>query len=137
MKQKGQPLAASMLLLQQTAAQRVNWWCSAAHLGLSGCPIFICATDVDAVVTPAVAEAGVAVGAEHAADDVAQVGHIVHIGQGAGDHHVALPCTSTADRWSARLMLPTVRHMTDMLQGAWSRLHCAGQQAQSAVDWYP
>ena len=68
-------------------------WCYAkppfprppAYLGLCGGTVLISTAHKDAVVAPGPAVAAVAVRAEHAADDVAEVGHVVHIRQGAGD----------------------------------------------------
>ena len=56
-----------------------------AYLSLSGSPVLISAADVDAVVASATAVAGVHISAQHAPNDVAQVGHIVDIGQGTCD----------------------------------------------------
>jgi hypothetical protein len=72
------PIAAQ--LTQTAPYQRL-----APHLGLRGSAIFICAADEDGVVAPAAAVARVAVRGQNAADDVAQVGHVVDIWQRAGD----------------------------------------------------
>ena len=61
----------------------------APYLGLCGSPILIRATHVYAVVAAGFAVAGVAVRAEHAANDVPKVGHIVDVGQGAGDEDIS------------------------------------------------
>ena len=73
-----------------------------AHLGLSGRPILVCAADVNSVEAPQAAEAGVAVGAQHAADDVAEVRHIVDVRQRACDQDVLLPCGQSQQTLSAR-----------------------------------
>jgi hypothetical protein len=51
------------------------------HLGLCCCAVFVGATDKDYVVAPAAAVACIAVCTQHAADDVAKVGHVVHVRQ--------------------------------------------------------
>ena len=56
-----------------------------SYLGLCGSPVLISAAHVDAVVSAGLAVASVAVRAEHAANDVPKVGHIVDIGEGASD----------------------------------------------------
>ena len=61
----------------------------APYLGLCGSPILIRATHVNAVVAAGFAVAGVAVRAEHAANDVPKVGHIVDVGQGTGNKNVS------------------------------------------------
>ena len=72
----------------------------ASHLGLCGSPVLICAAHVDAVVAARLAVAGIAVCAEHAADDVPKVGHIVDIGQSAGDENIFwhLQCKASGGR---------------------------------------
>lgn len=52
-----------------------------SYLGLSSCPVLVCAADEDDVVAPAPAVARIAVCTQHTADDVAQVGHVVDIWQ--------------------------------------------------------
>ena len=52
-----------------------------ARLGLCGCPVLVSAADVDGVVASGPAVARIAVSTEHAADDVTQVRHIIHVGQ--------------------------------------------------------
>lgn len=64
------------------AAARLS---SSSHLGFSCCAVLVCPAHKDGVVAPAAAVACVAVSAQHAADDVAQVRHVVHVWQGAGD----------------------------------------------------
>ena len=61
----------------------------APYLGLCSSPILIRATHVNAVVAAGFAVAGVAVRAEHAANDVPKVGHIVDVGQGTGNKNVS------------------------------------------------
>ncbi len=67
----------------------------ASDLGLCGGPVLIGTADVDAVVAPGSAVARVAVRAQHAANDVSQVGHVVHIRQRARDQNVPLACADT------------------------------------------
>ena len=66
------------------------------HLGFCSCPIFICTADIDAIIASRSAESGVTVCAEHAANDVAQMRYIVHIGQRAGNENVSLPCNTSS-----------------------------------------
>lgn len=63
-------------------------------LGLGGRPVLVGAAYVDRVVPPEAAVPGENVGAEHAADDVAEVRDVVDVGQRAGDEYVA----ATGDR---------------------------------------
>ena len=81
----------------------------ASHLGLCGSPVLIRAAHVDAVVPARLAVASVAVSAEHAADDVPKMGHIVDIGQGAGDQNVS--GTYMAELQIAVALLPTGQSM--------------------------
>ena len=76
----------------------------ASHLGLCGSPILIRAAHVDAVVAAGFAVAGIAVCAEHAANDVPKVGHIVDVGQSTGDEDVS--GTYTAKLQVAFKLLP-------------------------------
>ena len=63
-----------------------------AYLGFSGCAILISATHVDAVVPSAAAVACIHISTQHTSNDVAQMGHVVHIGQGTCDENIPLPC---------------------------------------------
>ena len=95
-------------------------WCYAkppfprppAYLGLCGGTVLISTAHKDAVVAPGPAVAAVAVRAEHAADDVAQVGHIVHVRQRGGDEDVALPMHRQLGH---RCLLSTGRHSLEDL----------------------
>ena len=60
------------------------------YLCLCGSTILVCATHVDAVVTPAAAVAGINIRTQNTADDVSQVGNIVDVGEGAGDQYIPL-----------------------------------------------
>ena len=73
----------------QASAIKVRIVPHTPHLGLRCSPVLVGTTHVDGVVAAGAAEACVAVGAEHAADDVSEVGHVVHVGEGAGDLHRA------------------------------------------------
>lgn len=61
-------------------------------LGLCSGPILVSATDVQGVVASGAGIACIAVGTEHSPNQIAQVGYIVHIGQGTGDEQVPLTC---------------------------------------------
>ena len=74
-------------------------------LRLCGSPVLICAAHVDAIVAAGFAVARIAIRAEHAANDVPEVGHIVNIGQSAGDQDV--PGTYTEKLQVAVSLLPT------------------------------
>ncbi|PVH32034.1 hypothetical protein PAHAL_9G297800 [Panicum hallii] len=73
--------------------------------GLGGGAVFVGAADEEHVVAPEAAVARVHVGAEHAADEVAQVRHVVHVRQRAGHQHVPPP----RHRQHRRLLPPLPR----------------------------
>lgn len=60
-------------------------------LGLGGRAVLVGAADEEDVVASEAAVARVGVGAEHAADKVAQVRHVVHVRQSARHQHVPPP----------------------------------------------
>ena len=90
--------SAACLLMQCSRQSRANAP-HCAHLGLGGGAVLVGAADVDAAVAAGACEARVAVGAEHAAHNVAQVGHVVHVWQRAGDQDVALACAQLGVVW--------------------------------------
>jgi hypothetical protein len=57
-------------------------------LGLGGRPVLIGPAHVHGVVPARAREPRVTIRGQHAADDVAQVGHVVDVGQGRGDEEV-------------------------------------------------
>ena len=97
---------------------------SGARLRLGCCAVLVGAADEHRVVAARAAVARVAVRAQHAADDVAQVRHVVHVGQRARDQNVALACVrrvrlrcrTAAQR--SRHTGGTLSHGTD--EGLWS-----------------
>lgn len=78
-----------------------------SHLGLCCSTVLICAAHVDAVVASAAAVAGVYIRTQHTANDVAQMGHIVDIRQGACDQNVSRSCskdqTKSTHKWDISL----------------------------------
>ncbi len=61
------------------------------HLGFCSCTVLICTADEERVVASRAAEARVAVCAQHAPDDVPQMGNIVYVRQCACYQNVPLP----------------------------------------------
>ena len=88
---------------QQTQPARVGQ----VYLGFCGSPILVCAAHIDAVVAPAAAVARIHISAQHAANDVSQMRHIVDIWQGAGDQDVPFACMAHAMR---RFDFPQITH---------------------------
>ena len=74
-----------------------------AHLGLCGSAVLISAAHEDGIVASRAAEASITVRTEHRAHNVAQMRHIIDVGQGTRDQDVTLVCTSmngaSAEGW--------------------------------------
>lgn len=65
------------------------------YLSLCGGTVFVCPTHIDAVVTSAAAVSCIHISTQHTPDNIAQMGNIVDIGEGACDQDVSLACTNT------------------------------------------
>lgn len=85
-----EPVVNLLVLDVELVAQLLRRLARLQRLGLRRRAVLVRAADVERRPVAQLAEARVDVGAQHAAHDVAQVRHVVHVRQGAGDEHVLL-----------------------------------------------